>query len=303
MKKIDPLSLDFVTINTFLVVFELQSFSAAASKLQCNQSTISYTIKRLRKVFDDPLFVRQGNCIVATARCTELAAQLSPLIDRYQQLIKKESFDPLHALGTVTFCCSFYEQSVFLAKFIKDLRLKAPGIKVKIIHSGTNGLSKLKQSDCDFLISPMQLEAGDLHKKTLWSDYYVCAMDYLNPLAFKEITLQDLNKAACAMVTYDGYWQPLYLQKLQAAGVSLNSQIELPSLSALEMSLRDTSLISLTSARFANSFSDNITAVKAPISVEFKSHLYWSARTHNDPMQHWIRTQIYALTEQLDELL
>lgn len=299
MPNIDPLSIDFATLNTFIVVYELKSFSLAATKLQCNQSTISYTINRLRKVFNDPLFVRQGNSISPTLRCDELAIQLAALLKHYQQLIIAEQFNPANAQGNITFCCSYYEQSVFLTQFIKDLQLKAPGIKIKIIHSGTNALSKLKQGDCDLLISPMILEAGDLHQRKLWEDYYVCAMDHLNPLSTKTLTLDDLNQAPCAIVTYDGYWQPFYLQKLQAAGVSLNNQIELASLSHLEMTLRDSTLISLTSARLASHFSAQISSLTVPVSVTFDSHLYWSTRTHNDPMQQWLRAAIYQAAKQL----
>lgn len=299
MKSIDPLSLDFATLNTFMVVYELKSFSLAAAKLHLNQSTISYTINRLRNVFNDPLFIRSGNTITATLRCDELATQLAPLLNGYKQLIVADQFEPSSAVGSITFCCSFYEQSVFLADFIKHLNHIAPGIKVKVIHSGTTGLAKLKQADCDLLISPMSLDAGDLYQKTLWDDHYVCAMDHLNPLSEKALTLDDLNQANCAMVTYDGYWQPLYLQKLQTLGVKLNNSLELASLSTLEMTLRNSSLISLTSARIANRFNSDIKAIATPISVDFQCHLYWSTRTHNDPMQQWIRNRVFKMAEQL----
>ncbi|EPJ45489.1 MAG: hypothetical protein OFPI_36650 [Osedax symbiont Rs2] len=298
MKTANPLSIDFSTLNIFIIVYELKSFSAASLKLQCNQSTISYAIDRLRKVFNDPLFIRQGNQITPTLRCHELVKELSPIVTKYQQLSVTEQFDPSNAVGDVTIACSFYEQSVFLNIFIKELHKSSPGIKVKIIRSGTQGLLKLKQVDCDFLFSPMRLDASELYKKTLWSDYYVCAMDHKNPLAKKALTLTDLSSAKHVLVTYDGYWQPIYQQKLFELGVTLNSSVELASLSALEMTLSDTQLISLTSAKFASGFDRQIKVVDAPVTISFDNHLYWTTRTHNDPMHRWLRQLITVLCSQ-----
>ncbi|MFT5705925.1 MAG: DNA-binding transcriptional LysR family regulator [Oceanospirillaceae bacterium] len=296
MKPINPLSIDFYTLNILLLVYELQSFSAASLKLKCNQSSISYAIGRLRKVFNDPLFMRQGNHITPTLRCHELIKELSPIVAKYQQLTIVDKFDPSCAVGDVTFACSFYEQSIFLIQFIKELRLLAPDLTIKLIHSGTQGLSKLKQADCDFLFSPMSLDASDLHKKTLWDDYYICAMDYKNPLSNNTLSLADLNNADHVLITYDGYWQPFYQEKLLALGVNLNASIELASLSSLEMTLRDTQLVSLTSAKFANGFGEGMKVMQAPVSVDFNNYLYWTTRTHNDPMHRWLRKLITQLS-------
>ena len=299
MKPIAPLSIDFSTLNTFIMVYELRSFSAAASKLQCNQSSISYAIDRMRKVFNDALFIRQGNSITPTLRCDELAVSLKTILKNYQQLIAEDDFEPSKAHANITFSCSHYEQSVFLSRFIKRLGLKAPGIKVKVIHSGISGLTKLKQADCEFLLSPMQLDAGDLHQKTLWNDHYVCAMDRSHILGNQQLTLKDLAQASYVAVTYDGYWQPFYQQKLNELGIALNASIELPSLSSLEVTLLDSPYISLVAAKFASSFGPNIKTLEAPVSVSFDNYLYWGARTHNDPMHPWLRHEISEFAREL----
>ena len=68
--SIDPI--DIGILRTLVLVYDLQSFSAAAKRLDVNQSTISYAIERLRGAFGDPLFVRNGNGVTATERCAAL---------------------------------------------------------------------------------------------------------------------------------------------------------------------------------------------------------------------------------------
>ena len=61
------LNIDFAALRTLSEVKARGSFTGAAEALNLNQSTISYTMERLRRAFNDPLFVRQGGSIVAIA--------------------------------------------------------------------------------------------------------------------------------------------------------------------------------------------------------------------------------------------
>ena len=62
----DLLNLDFNALRTLRQVFRFGSFSKAADAIGVKQSTVSYTIDRLRKALDDQLFVRQGGRNVPT---------------------------------------------------------------------------------------------------------------------------------------------------------------------------------------------------------------------------------------------
>ena len=72
INSIDPV--DIGALRTLVLVYDLRSFSAAAERLNVNQSTISYTVERLRSAFQDPLFVRQGNGVTATERANRGAS-------------------------------------------------------------------------------------------------------------------------------------------------------------------------------------------------------------------------------------
>ena len=49
---------DFRALETLQLVYRRMSFTAAAAELNIKQSSVSYTIDRLRKAFSDQLFVR-----------------------------------------------------------------------------------------------------------------------------------------------------------------------------------------------------------------------------------------------------
>jgi DNA-binding transcriptional LysR family regulator len=68
MNKYDSLRLDGYTLRTYLTVLEEASVSKAALKLGVSQSAVSHTLDRLRLVFDDALFVRDGRGIIPAAK-------------------------------------------------------------------------------------------------------------------------------------------------------------------------------------------------------------------------------------------
>ena len=98
--SIDPI--DIGILRTLVLVYDLQSFSAAAKRLDVNQSTISYAIERLRGAFGDPLFVRNGNGVTATERCAALVGWARDMIGEIDGLVSAVEFDPATAQGSVT---------------------------------------------------------------------------------------------------------------------------------------------------------------------------------------------------------
>ena len=76
----DVHSVDFAALRVLRMVHAHGSFTRAAEALGSTQSAVSYTIDRLRRAFDDPLFVRQGTGTVPTERCLEIVAEAGRLL-------------------------------------------------------------------------------------------------------------------------------------------------------------------------------------------------------------------------------
>ena len=67
----------------------------AAKRLGLTPSAVSHGLRRLRELFDDPLFLRTPKGVVPTARTLELAAPISDVLARVSNLVGSvERFDP-----------------------------------------------------------------------------------------------------------------------------------------------------------------------------------------------------------------
>ena len=85
MNDFDHLDLDGRSLRLFLAVLEHGSVTAAAGELGLTQSAVSHALARLRAILRDPLFVKSGRGIVATAHAEALAPQARALLTRMEE--------------------------------------------------------------------------------------------------------------------------------------------------------------------------------------------------------------------------
>ena len=301
-KQWDTLSVDFAAIRTLRMVFDLASFSRAAEVLGVNQSTISYSMDRLREAFHDPLFVRQGSGIAPTHRCVEIVERAGRLLDEFEALVAPLAFDPAEVSDTVAISCNYYEQHVIFPLIVKQLRRLAPNLTVEVTMAAYQGMAYLKRGEADLLIGPNQVDNENFYYRHLLDDYYVCVMDKGHPLAGARLSLDDYLGANHAVVTYGGDWRSPYLIELERRSLVLKRRFAVPSLSDLANILPGTDLISTVPSRMSDHFAKSIRVATCPIPAPFKIGLTWTSRTHHSALHRWIRQLIAEVCGRMPKL-
>lgn len=79
--------IDLNLIIIFLVLFRERSVSRTAERLHVKQPAISGSLSRLRKKFDDPLFLRSSHAMHPTSKAEKLARALTPAISQIEAVI------------------------------------------------------------------------------------------------------------------------------------------------------------------------------------------------------------------------
>ncbi|SMO47864.1 DNA-binding transcriptional regulator, LysR family [Thalassovita litoralis] len=295
----DPFALDFSALRVLRLVHGHGSFSRTAESLGVTQSTVSYTMARLRDAFGDPLFVRQGAGIVPTDRCEEVVAQTSAMLDRFEALTAPRQFDPAVAKLEIGISCNYYERVTLIPKVMRTLRQKAPGMAIRIISSTVRGKEQLMRGDSDMLIGPIRLEEPSFFRRGLLPEDYVCIMDPANPLAR---TVQDVDTFVAApqvVVNYGGSFRSRFLVVMEAQGHYPNAVMEVPSPANLPDILVGTDMIATVPRRIAESFGAQVVIRDCPFLAEISIDLYWTARTHVSAPHVWLRAQIAAAANRI----
>ncbi|WP_281927302.1 LysR family transcriptional regulator [Roseibium album] len=286
-KKI--LKTSFASLQVLQYVHDFGSFSVAAVRLGLTQSTVSYTIARLRSIFKDPLFAREGNRVVPTQRCRVIVGHISGLLAEFEGLTSEPDFNPAAAEGAITISCNHYERMTILPEFIPKIRKQAPNLRLRFMTSSALGEDQLKRGECDLLIGPVQLSGDHIFKRHLLSDAYVYVMDADNPLASRPLDLDEIRSAHHLVVQFSGGWQPLYIDALKSHGLSLSPMVELSDYGDIAAYLKGSDLIACMPRRLASTLEPALLCVEVPIPVPLEIDLFWTTRTHHSKLHNWVR--------------
>ena len=285
----DLARIDLHALQLLVTVHDTGSFSTAAGQLDVSQSTVSYTIERLRKAFGDPLFVRQGNMISATGRCSELVVHARDMVNRMMAIAVPDEFDPAMAEGTITLSCNHHERILLMPDYIKAARARAPNVGFILLESTVNGKQQLKENMADIVLGPVRILGDGYFRRSIFTDHYACVMDRRNPLMMTELTLARYQSAAHVTVTHNGQWQALYFDALRANGIHLKPQLTLPTHDSLELMIVGTNFLATIPDRLAKTFGPDVGVVPFPIPTPIDIDMYWTERTHRSGLHRWAR--------------
>ena len=103
LNQIDLSRTDLNLLALFEIVLEEQHVGRAAERLRLSPSAVSHGLGRLRRLLNDPLFLRTPKGVVPTARATELSEPIADILARARNVISSAApFDaatvdaPLH---------------------------------------------------------------------------------------------------------------------------------------------------------------------------------------------------------------
>lgn len=299
MKDVDPYSVDFSALRVLELVHSYGSFSRAAETLGVTQSSVSYTIERLRKAFDDPLFVRQGGQVVSTQKCDELAGQAAMILAEFNRMTLPTDFDPSTASGVITIACNYYERAVIIPDLVRVMRTKAPNLKLKIISSFSSGRQRLSQGESDILIGPMRVPESGFFGRKLLTDHYTVIVPEGHALQDGVLDVETYAAMPQIIVTYGSQWRSRYLIEIEDQGLVLNSVVEVPSPAMIPDLIRDTDLIATVPARVAAVMGSDVRTIPCPLPAPFDVMAYWTERTHKSPMHKWVREELSKIVRRL----
>ena len=143
--------MDFRSLNTFIHVAELGSFSRAAEKLGYSQPTVSVHIRHLEDTLDTKLFDRIGHAVRLTDKGRDLLPHAQQICQMYQQMHlaadRTSSVSGVIRMATADSLCA-----PLMRKGFAKLRKDCPDISMELTTAGTSALFRLlDQNEADIV--------------------------------------------------------------------------------------------------------------------------------------------------------
>jgi len=288
MSDFDWSDLDAHLLQLLVAVVDAGSITGAAQALGVTQSAVSHQLDKLRTITADPLFVKSGRGIVATARAIALAKQARALLRLMQAFAQTGPFDPARWRATVTIAANDFQREVLLPPLSRTLREQAPDVALRIIPSDVPSLEMLRDDGCDLAISPRPPEGSDIVQKRIFEDRYCVYYDASTRAA--PTTLADYLAAAHATVVYAPR-RPLHLDSvLEGQGVQRRFAVMVPGFAALPSFIRGTPLLATAPSLLQHHFLGGLSTCEVPVPCPtLPMYLIWHRRHHDDAAHRWLR--------------
>lgn len=137
-------------------IFREGSTVKAAERLCLSQSAVSGSLSRLRHALGDPLFVRQGNRLVATDHAAGLKEPVRQELERIEGFLSPPAaFDPQTAEGTFRIAASDFFAELLMPQLGDLLNRRAPGIRAQLVDLVPKDyVASLERRNADIALIP-----------------------------------------------------------------------------------------------------------------------------------------------------
>lgn len=299
MSETDYSSLDGRLLQVFLSVYDSESVSEAARRLDVNQSTISHSLTRLRKILGDELFVRSGRGIAPTERAHVVADQARSLLVEMKRFTDPVDYEPQNDEGSFTIAAGEFEIDAALSTLFHELRRQAPHLTLRIVRPASQAdvIQLLRDDDVDLALAPtLDSSESDLFQNVLFDDHDLCFYD--EAVVNAPATLDDYCAAPHAIVVTGDFRRTEIDAGLAEFRRSRHIVLEAPSFGALAEMIRGTNTIATLPSLLQQSSFFGFGSIEPPLPLApFTISQIWHRRNAKSQRHRWMRDLIKEIAD------
>lgn len=297
MRMLKNLDLKLVAIIGDL--YTSRSVSTTAANLSLRQSTVSMALAKLRKHFDDPLFVRTSAGMEPTPRGAELIEVLkSAEFYLRKALENRVAFDPASSTRVFRLCSTDIAQLTLLPVLMKRLKRIAPAISVTLCAISDRTPALLESGEADLAVGFVQPKGTGFYGQRLFQDRFVCALRADHPKVGKNLTINQFEMESHIAISTSGTGHSIVEETLAANGIRRRIGLLVPGFVGIEPILANTDLIAVVPGQFGSHLTrgGKIRMLDLPVNIPpYFVYQLWHERLMHDPASQWFRKVIAGL--------
>jgi LysR family nod box-dependent transcriptional activator len=303
----DLASVDLNLLVAFDALMDERSVTRAAGRLSLSQPGMSNTLARLRKLFGDPLLVREGLTLVPTPRADALRQPVHDALAIIRAALdQRTGFDPVADQATWTVSCSDYSLLMLIGPLVRRLAAGAPGVTIRALPRAPDPVGLLRASAADLVIEPAEIMPdAQLASQRLFADRWLCCVWAGNAAVGDEMTMDTYLRLG-HLVYSMGRGQPTSIvdQHLERSRVLRRIEFTVESFLLVPFLLEGTDLVTVVPERAVPHLrrSAAIRVLEPPVPLPaITEMLWWHPRHTANPAHAWIRGRIAEVAAELGE--
>jgi DNA-binding transcriptional LysR family regulator len=300
MKQMNIGAVDLNLLKTFIVIWELRSLTAAADRLHLTQPAVSHALRRLREMFDDPLFVRSTSAMVPTETAIRLHEPISRALGIiHEALHTHASFDPATATRTFHLVMSDMSCSHVLPLLMEELAHAAPHVSIEVQQMAMENLgAAMRNGDIDLAFGYLPGLPEDCQSQLVLNDDYVCMLRKTHPQASEPLTMESLLQLRYVYANTNTTGHQLAEDVLRNAGVKRDFALRMPHFTVAPQIVRDTDLALFLPRSIAERHNADEACVLLDLPLEMPRipvSIYTHTRFSADSGIQWLRSLLIEM--------
>jgi DNA-binding transcriptional LysR family regulator len=285
-------NVDLNLLVLFSVVLGEKNVGRAAKRLSLSASAVSHGLGRLRKLFEDPLFLRTPKGVVPTARANELAPAVTEILARVEMVLAASTpFEPHTSTRRFVLGMSDATAVVQLPSLLAHVRQRAPLIDISVRQIlPMDALPQLEARTVDLVVAAVDDVPARFHAAPLYDESFVIAARRQHPF-LRAPSLERYCQAEHVLVSVVGDAHGFFDQALHSRGLTRRVALTVPSFMLALASLAQTDLLVALPLSLAQAEAARFGAAWVPAPLPIRSYTLKAITTRaalQDPGVAWI---------------
>jgi DNA-binding transcriptional LysR family regulator len=300
---------DLNLLVAFDWLMQEQNVSRAAERMFVSQSAMSHTLQRLRQQLDDPLLVKTPSGMKPTERAMALIEPVRAVLREVESLIRQpEVFDPARSQRRFVMAATDYMDFLLIPPLIERIAQEAPGIDIHVKRTDLPFPEKeLETGELDIVLGfeAILKPAGYLTSRKLFDDRMTCLLRRDHPIIQGDkISLDDYITLKHMLISRTGTRTGVIDDWLAERGLERRIALIVPHFLSAPFIVAKTDMLLSLPLRIAEQFVRLAPLRVLPVPIELPSYdlvMIWHPLRENDSAHRWLREQIWAVCQSLDE--
>lgn len=301
-----------ININTFdlnlLVAFDAlmqeRNVTRAGACVGLSQPSMSNALSRMRRLCEDPLFVRTSKGMEPTPLAQLLGPPVRDGLAKLRAGLNQPfEFDPARSDRNFQLLMSDMGEVIYLPRLMRRVVEVAPQVSIRALQLPRGQYrNALESGEVDLAIGFLLALGTGFHQQMLFSDTYVCLVREDHPRIGQSLSLKQFKAESHVVIELSDSGQEAAAAPLSSAallerilarkGIGRRTALRVPHFTVVPAIIQNTDLLVTVPSSVIEAM-PGLRRVKAlPLPFEtprLEVKQFWHQRYHHDPASRWLR--------------
>ena len=291
-----------IDLKLLAVVTELhktRSVSQTAENLDLSQSAISMSLAKLRKLFNDPLFVRTSSGMNPTPHAVELIGLLKSAEDLLQTALDLHVvFDPMRSDRRFNVYSSDIAQVTLMPRLMQRLKSVAPNVGIDLGRISEATPKQLETGEIDLAVGFILPMGAGFCQQRLFKERFVCIARKDHSRIGDTLNIEEFKNETHLAITTCGTGHGVVEKELEAKGIQRRVGLTVPSFLGIASIITTLDYLAILPEQLARHLARTVTIKVLPLPFSMPSYYimqHWHERYTQDPASKWLRSVVANL--------